>query len=251
MQPPGALAQIEQGGSLMNRRGRRDRCFANWGPLTAQAAKQTDDRRQSGRRWASLGTNHRSLQGRLRTQARTATPAINRRKRRHPATLSEFGASCLNELQRSVNRKVQGSNPWSGANCKFENRSDTEPWTRVCSNRVATAVATGRRVPTAHVDTHRHSTPNASLHTCIFRTDGTSAREEAPATTLGTKRYFQPELSTGRHPGHFERRECDVVLGELQQRGRNLVVRGCGLECGCQQRRNPHYRPHVSRLWRV
>jgi len=26
----------------------------------------------------------------------------------------------LNGAQRSVNRKVQGSNPWSGANCKFE-----------------------------------------------------------------------------------------------------------------------------------
>ena len=50
----------------------------------------------------------------------TATPAISRATRRHPAALSEFELAFLNGAQRSVNRKVQGSNPWSGANCKFE-----------------------------------------------------------------------------------------------------------------------------------
>jgi hypothetical protein len=39
----------------------------------------------------------------------------NRGKWRHSAAVSEFGAVFLNGLQRSVNRKVQGSNPWSGA----------------------------------------------------------------------------------------------------------------------------------------
>src|SRR6266849_2431532 len=52
----------------------------------------------------------------------TATAAVNRGKRRHSAALSEFEAPRLNGAQRSVNRKVQGSNPWSGAKilCKFE-----------------------------------------------------------------------------------------------------------------------------------
>jgi|SRR5712692_2843991 len=45
----------------------------------------------------------------------TATPAINGGKRRHSAALSELGAPFLNGVHRSVNRKVQGSNPWSGA----------------------------------------------------------------------------------------------------------------------------------------
>ena len=39
---------------------------------------------------------------------------------RHSAVLSEFGPPFLNGAQRSVNRKVQGSNPWSGANLTFK-----------------------------------------------------------------------------------------------------------------------------------
>jgi hypothetical protein len=35
-------------------------------------------------------------------------------------SLSELRAPFLNGAQRSVNRKVQGSNPCPGANCKFE-----------------------------------------------------------------------------------------------------------------------------------
>jgi hypothetical protein len=35
-------------------------------------------------------------------------------------TSATNGPLFLNGVQRSVNRKVQGSNPWSGANCKFE-----------------------------------------------------------------------------------------------------------------------------------
>ncbi len=54
------------------------------------------------------------------TAFRTATPVINRAKGRHSVALSEFEPPFLNGMQRSVNRKVQGSNPWSGANCKFD-----------------------------------------------------------------------------------------------------------------------------------
>src|SRR6266851_8366074 len=46
---------------------------------------------------------------------RTATPAINDGKWRYSATLSEYRQPFLNGAQRSVNRKVQGSNPWSRA----------------------------------------------------------------------------------------------------------------------------------------
>jgi len=53
----------------------------------------------------------------------TATSAINHGKRRHSAAPGEFGAPFLNGAQRSVNRKVQGSNPWSGANCPLSGHS--------------------------------------------------------------------------------------------------------------------------------
>src|SRR5579859_2577983 len=45
----------------------------------------------------------------------TATLAINGDTWWHSAALSEFEAPFLNGAQRSVNRKVQGSNPCSGA----------------------------------------------------------------------------------------------------------------------------------------
>src|SRR5712692_190505 len=51
---------------------------------------------------------------------RTATPAINHGKWRHSAALSEIRAVFLNGARRSVNRKVQGSNPWSGAKSEFK-----------------------------------------------------------------------------------------------------------------------------------
>ena len=53
---------------------------------------------------------------------RTATPAINGGKRRQSAALSGFEPPFLNGMQRSVNRKVQGANPWSGADFEFERR---------------------------------------------------------------------------------------------------------------------------------
>jgi len=48
--------------------------------------------------------------------ARTATPAIDGGKRWHSVIRGEFGGLFLNGVDRSVNRKVQGSNPCSGAN---------------------------------------------------------------------------------------------------------------------------------------
>src|SRR5712691_4553961 len=75
------------------------------------------------------------------TAFRTATPAINRGKWRHAVALSEFEPLFLNGVQRSVNRKVQGSNPWSGANCKFEIGLDRDATAMRplsdCSNSVA------------------------------------------------------------------------------------------------------------------
>jgi len=53
---------------------------------------------------------------------RTATPTINDGKWRHSAALSEIRAVFLNGEQRSVNRKVQGSNPWSGAKFVYDFR---------------------------------------------------------------------------------------------------------------------------------
>jgi len=49
------------------------------------------------------------------SSSRTATPAINDGKWRHSAALGEFEPLILSGVQRSLNRKVQGSNPWSGA----------------------------------------------------------------------------------------------------------------------------------------
>jgi hypothetical protein len=47
---------------------------------------------------------------------RTATLVANRVNWRYSAALCEFGTEFLNGEQRSVNRKVQGSNPCPGAN---------------------------------------------------------------------------------------------------------------------------------------
>ena len=61
---------------------------------------------------------HSDADGR-RQLSRTATPAINRGTCWHSAGLSEFKSQFLNGVQRAVNRKVQGSNPWSGAKSEF------------------------------------------------------------------------------------------------------------------------------------
>jgi hypothetical protein len=50
----------------------------------------------------------------------TATPTINHGKLRHSTALSELRPPFLTGAQRSVNREVQGSNPWSGAKPGFE-----------------------------------------------------------------------------------------------------------------------------------
>ena len=49
-----------------------------------------------------------------------ATPATYRDISRHVAALSEFGLRFLNGRRRSVNRKVQGSSPWPGANFEYK-----------------------------------------------------------------------------------------------------------------------------------
>ena len=70
--------------------------------------------------------------------ARTATPVINDGKRWHSAALSEFETPILNRPQRSVNRKVQGSNPWSGAKSELDLPDREDRWPVVDSNRIAT-----------------------------------------------------------------------------------------------------------------
>jgi hypothetical protein len=56
------------------------------------------------------------------TASGTATQVINRAKRRYSVALSEFEPLFLNGEQRSVNRKVQGSNPCPGAKSEYEFR---------------------------------------------------------------------------------------------------------------------------------
>jgi hypothetical protein len=52
--------------------------------------------------------------------SRTATPTLNDVIGCYSVAISEFSAAFLNRLQRSVNRKVQGSNPCPGAKFEFE-----------------------------------------------------------------------------------------------------------------------------------
>ncbi len=60
------------------------------------------------------------------TVFRTATPVANGGNWRYSAARSEFESLVLNGVQRSVNRKVQVSNPWSGAKSELE----TDPMAR-------------------------------------------------------------------------------------------------------------------------
>jgi len=55
---------------------------------------------------------------------------------RHSTALREYEALFLNGLQRSVNRKVQGSNPWFGAKIEFKVKR--------------TRLGSHRRAPIAH-----------------------------------------------------------------------------------------------------
>src|SRR5260370_38674858 len=57
---------------------------------------------------------------------------------RHPAAPREFGSPLMNGLQRSVNRKVQGSNPWSGAKSELKTRVEAgrSSWGRQQPRRV-------------------------------------------------------------------------------------------------------------------
>ncbi len=80
-----------------------------------------------------------------RTRFRTATRALNRGKRRHSAALSEFRAVFLNGMQRSVNRKVQASNPWSGAKSELDSLDPKDGWRLLDSNRIATGAKATRQ----------------------------------------------------------------------------------------------------------
>ena len=63
----------------------------------------------------------RPLLGAAKRRFRTATPALDHAKWCYSAALGEYESQFLNVPGRSVNRKVQGSNPCSGAKtvCKF------------------------------------------------------------------------------------------------------------------------------------
>ena len=69
---------------------------------------------------------------------RAATRTIKAGKRRHPVVLSEIETPFLNGPQRSVNRKVQGSNPCSGAKSEFDFSPNAWPQAPQCSNGAAT-----------------------------------------------------------------------------------------------------------------
>jgi hypothetical protein len=56
---------------------------------------------------------------------RTATPPLNGTNWWYSAARNEFRALFPNGPQRSVNRKVQGSNPCSGAKSEFEFEEST------------------------------------------------------------------------------------------------------------------------------
>jgi hypothetical protein len=62
----------------------------------------------------------------VRQGFRTATPATNRGKRWDSAALGECESRFLNVAIRSVNRKVQGSNPCSGAKSELETEAALE-----------------------------------------------------------------------------------------------------------------------------
>ncbi len=53
-------------------------------------------------------------------RAHTTTPAINRGNWWYSAARSECATRFLNGVQRTVNRKVQGSNPCPGAKPELE-----------------------------------------------------------------------------------------------------------------------------------
>jgi hypothetical protein len=73
-------------------------------------------------RCESLSAMHRTI-----GVFRTATPVLNGANWRYSVSRSELGASFLNGAQRSVNRKVQGSNPSPGAKSEY-GLPHPEPW---------------------------------------------------------------------------------------------------------------------------
>jgi len=97
------------------------------------------------------------------TAFRTATPAINRGKWRHAVALSEFEPLFLNGVQRSVNRKVQGSNPWSGANCKIRFRTYRGPCRPLVQQRCSNGAAAVQLIESGYVVTLNQTVPTQHL----------------------------------------------------------------------------------------
>jgi len=64
------------------------------------------------------------------SRIRTATPATSCANGCYSAVLGEYESRFLNRSHRSVNRKVQGSNPCSGAKSEFLSGPNTPPGMR-------------------------------------------------------------------------------------------------------------------------
>jgi hypothetical protein len=73
-----------------------------------------------------------------KTLSRTATRVLNHGIRRHSAARGEYELRFLNGPQRSVNRKVQGSNPCPGAKSELDSASARCPFAHWCRNGAAT-----------------------------------------------------------------------------------------------------------------
>jgi hypothetical protein len=96
--------------------------------MQARRLSQSNRRVRRGPLWREPAP----FSNRLRAPARAASVQQRRRQtmanggtQRHS---SEYDLAILNGAQRSVNRKVQGSNPWSGGNFEFGILSAVEQW---------------------------------------------------------------------------------------------------------------------------
>ncbi len=146
--------------------------------ISAAAQYQTDHGQGFTCSWHSEG--YGSVLATAQCRSRTATPAIYHGKRRHAAAASEFRPPFLNGVQRSVNRKVQGSNPRSGAKserdpCQLGPRLTSSAakvqQPRSCNTTVLgdngrmangkTLLITGTSIPSAHL--HQESDPGPFL----------------------------------------------------------------------------------------
>jgi len=110
---------------------------------------------QCDRPWRTTSAWPRFGQGALlQIPRRTATPLANHDIWRHSTARREHEALFLNGPQRSVNRKVQGSNPWSGAKseyeiasmaCDFDSEYSIRTATPTCSRHLIWLVVAAKR----------------------------------------------------------------------------------------------------------